>query len=57
MKDTNQKLFSVRTDNAEGDEFLAALDALRESERPRLGRSAMVKKLVFEAHARLLRER
>jgi len=46
---SRQKLFSIRTDSDEGEEFLAALDELRCAERPQLDRTAMVKKLVFEA--------
>lgn len=53
MAQSSQKLFSMRTDSDEGREFLAALDELREAERPRLDRTAMVKKLVFEAQKRL----
>lgn len=53
MTQTTQKLFSMRTDNAEGREFLSALDRLREAERPQLDRTAMVKKLVFEAERRI----
>lgn len=48
-----QKLFSMRTDTDEGADFLAALDRLREAEQPRLDRTTMVKKLVFEADRRL----
>ena len=44
-----QKLFSMRTDNEQGAEFLAALDRLRLAQRPVLDRTAMVMKLVFEA--------
>ncbi len=50
MDNHAQKLFSMRTDSAEGREFLAALDELREAERPQLDRTSMVKKLVFDAH-------
>lgn len=50
---TRQKLFSMRMDNDEGDEFLAALDELRNLERPQLTRTDMVKKLVFDAHKRV----
>lgn len=39
----------MRTDTDEGEEFLEALDRLREQERPQLSRTDMVKKLVFEA--------
>ncbi len=49
MAKQRQKLFSIRTDNDEGEEFLAALDRLRSAERPQLDRTAMVKRLVFEA--------
>lgn len=52
-----QKLFSMRTDTEEGAEFLAALDRLREAERPQLSRTDMVKKLVFEADDRRARTR
>lgn len=48
-----QSLFSMRTDSAEGKEFLDALDELRAAERPQLDRTSMVKKLVFEAHRRV----
>jgi len=51
-----QKLFSMRTDTDEGEEFLAALDELREAERPQLSRTDMVKKLVFEARKRRARK-
>jgi hypothetical protein len=48
----------MRTDYEEGDEFLAALDRLRMAERPQVDRTAMVKKLVFEAdRARERREK
>jgi hypothetical protein len=47
---SRQKLFSIRTDNDEGEEFLAALDELRLAERPQIDRTAMVKRLVFDAH-------
>ena len=47
-----QKIFQMRTDNEEGVEFLEALDRLRLAEKPRLDRTAMVKKLVFEADKR-----
>ena len=47
-----QKLFSMRVEGAEGEEFLAALDDLREAERPQLDRTAMIKKLVFDAQKR-----
>lgn len=50
-----QKIFQMRTDNEEGSEFLDALDRLRMAEKPRLDRTAMVKKLVFEAEKRLVR--
>lgn len=50
--ETRQKLFSMRTDTDEGERFLAALDELREAEAPMLDRTAMVKKLVFEAQKR-----
>lgn len=49
MEKDRQKLFSMRTDTDEGEEFLEALDRLREQERPQLSRTDMVKKLVFEA--------
>lgn len=49
MGKDRQKLFSMRTDTDEGEEFLEALDRLREQERPQLSRTDMVKKLVFEA--------
>ncbi len=49
MAKQRQKLFSIRTDNDEGEEFLAALDRIRKAERPQLDKTAMVKKLVFEA--------
>lgn len=48
-----QKLFSMRTDNEQGAEFLAALDRLRFDHKPTLDRTAMVMKLVFEADAKL----
>lgn len=51
--DVMQKLFSMRTDNPQGQEFLEALDRLRETEKPRLDRTAMVMRLVFEADAKL----
>jgi hypothetical protein len=47
--DQMQKLFSMRTDTPEGVAFLDALDALRQAERPQLSRTAMVKRLVFDA--------
>lgn len=53
MTQATQKLFSMRVDGDEGREFLAALDRLRAAERPQLDRTAMVKKLVFEAERRL----
>lgn len=56
MSKDRQKLFSMRTDTDEGVEFLAALDELRESERPQLSRTDMVKKLVFEAQKRRARK-
>jgi len=49
---SRQKLFSIRTDSDEGEEFLAALDELRQAERPQLDRTAMVKRLVFDAQER-----
>lgn len=49
MTKDRQKLFSMRTDTDEGEEFLEALDRLREQERPQLSRTDMVKKLVFDA--------
>lgn len=49
MAKQRQKLFSIRTDNDEGEEFLAALDRIRSAERPQMNRTDMVKKLVFEA--------
>lgn len=56
MTKERQKLFSMRTDNSEGAEFLEALDELREAERPQLSRTDMVKKLVFEAQKRKARK-
>jgi hypothetical protein len=53
MIQTSQKLFSMRTDTDEGRAFLAALDELRHAELPQLDRTAMVKKLVFEAHRKM----
>jgi hypothetical protein len=50
-----QKIFQMRTDTDEGAEFLDALDRLRDAEKPKLDRSAMLKKLVFEAQKRLAR--
>lgn len=47
--DTMQKLFSIRTDNDQGCDFLLALDRLREAERPKMTRTAMVMHLVFAA--------
>lgn len=47
-----QKLFSMRTDNQQGAEFLEALDRLRQAHRPHLDRTAMVMKLVFDADAK-----
>lgn len=47
-----QKLFSMRTDTDEGEAFLDALDRLRLAEKPILDRTAMVKKLVFDADKR-----
>lgn len=47
-----QKLFSMRTDNAEGADFLDALDEVRAQELPQLTRTDMVKKLVFDARKR-----
>lgn len=44
-----QKLFSMRTDNPQGKDFLEALDRLRFAQRPQMDRTAMVMKLVFEA--------
>jgi len=52
MSKARQKLFSMRTDTDEGEEFLEALDRLREAERPQLSRTDMVKKLVFESDKR-----
>lgn len=49
MTKDRQKLFSMRTDTDEGVEFLKALDRLRMAELPQIDRTAMVKKLVFEA--------
>lgn len=49
MTTRSQQLFSMRTDSDEGREFLSALDELRLAERPQLDRTAMVKKLVFDA--------
>jgi hypothetical protein len=49
MTKAQQKLFSIRTATEEGARFLAALDRLRLVEEPQLDRTAMVKKLVFEA--------
>lgn len=49
MTKAPQKLFSMRTDTEEGQAFLAALDRLRLAELPQLDRTAMVKKVVFEA--------
>lgn len=46
----------MRTDNDEGADFLAALDELREDERPVLSRTDMVKKLVFDAQKRRRRK-
>jgi len=46
-----QKLFSMRTDNPQGAEFLEALDRLRMAQKPNMDRTAMVMKLVFEADA------
>lgn len=51
--DVMQKLFSIRTDNDQGCDFLLALDRLREAERPKMTRTAMVMHLVFEADAKL----
>jgi hypothetical protein len=51
-----QKLFSIRTNNEEGEQFLAALDELRLAERPQLDRTAMIKRLVFEAQKRARRK-
>jgi hypothetical protein len=53
MTKDRQKLFSMRTDTDEGVEFLAALDRLRLAEMPQLDKTAMVKKLVFEADKKL----
>ena len=47
----------MRTDNEDGEAFLAALDAVRTAERPYLDRTAMVKKLVFEAEKKLRAKR
>ena len=47
MEKTQQKLFSLRTDTPEGQEFLEALDLLRELEKPTPTRSDMVRRLVF----------
>lgn len=47
----------MRTDSAEGREFLVALDELRVAERPQLDRTSMLKKLVFEAHKRMDRRK
>ena len=44
-----QKLFSMRTDNPQGVEFLKALDRLRLAQKPLMDRTAMVMKLVFDA--------
>ena len=44
----------MRTESAEGRDFLSALDALRAAERPRLDRTAMIKKLVFDAEKKLI---
>lgn len=46
-----QKLFSMRTDNPQGAEFLEALDRLRMAQKPNMDRTAMVMKLVFDADA------
>ncbi len=51
-----QKLFSMRTDTQEGAEFLHSLDKLRKAQRPVMDRTAMVKKLVFEAHSGMERQ-
>lgn len=53
MRKDRQKLFSMRTDNDEGVEFLEALDRLREAERPMPTRTDMVKALVFREVAKL----
>ena len=55
QKKPRQTVFQMRTDTAEGQEFLAALDELRTDERPQLDRTAMLKKLTFDAHKRLKR--
>lgn len=47
-----QRLFQMRTDTPEGVRFLAMLDELRMDEFPQKDRTAMMKKLVFEAHAK-----
>lgn len=44
-----QHSFTMKTNNSEGQEFLDALDRVRVQERPTLGRSDMLRKLVFEA--------
>lgn len=57
MAKDQQKLFSLRTDNPEGQEFLEALDEIREAEaKPTPSRSDMVRRLVFERQA-LLRQK
>ena len=53
MENRTQKLFSMRTDSDEGRDFLAAVDELRKAEMPRLDRTAMVKKLAFEARRKM----
>ncbi|MEY4641111.1 MAG: hypothetical protein RLZZ227_1105 [Pseudomonadota bacterium] len=45
-------MFSMRTDGPDGCEFLQILDDLREQQRPRLSRTDMLKKLVFDAGKR-----
>jgi hypothetical protein len=49
-----QKLFSMRVEGEEGERFLSALDDLRLAELPMADRTNVVKKLVFEAHKRLI---
>jgi hypothetical protein len=52
MTKPEQKMFSMRTDGPDGCEFLQILDDLREQQRPRLSRTDMLKKLVFDAGKR-----
>ena len=45
----SQKLFSMRIKSEEDDRFLAIIDDLRTQQQPEISRTAMIKKLAFDA--------